>query len=109
MALCRTGGFFFERWGDAPVHSLAAAMFLNSTEVPLIPVSCSIKCSNSAIHWPKSHCLELGCKPGGWQCSNQSIPVQSHNLAQPLQVSSAISLSTSRYIHEPACGVSKVM
>ncbi|BDA47839.1 Glycolipid 2-alpha-mannosyltransferase 2 [Coccomyxa sp. Obi] len=31
--LDRTGGFFFERWGDAPVHSLAAAMFLNSTEV----------------------------------------------------------------------------
>ena len=33
----RTGGFFFERWGDAPVHSLAAAMFLNSTEVCTLP------------------------------------------------------------------------
>ncbi|KAJ1917883.1 alpha-1,2-mannosyltransferase ktr1 [Tieghemiomyces parasiticus] len=26
--LDRAGGFFYERWGDAPVHSLAAAMFL---------------------------------------------------------------------------------
>ncbi len=31
--LDRVGGFFYERWGDAPVHSLAAAMFLNATEV----------------------------------------------------------------------------
>ena len=29
----RQGGFYFERWGDAPVHSLAAAMLLNSSEV----------------------------------------------------------------------------
>jgi alpha 1,2-mannosyltransferase len=26
--LDKTGGFFYERWGDAPVHSMAAAMFL---------------------------------------------------------------------------------
>lgn len=31
--LDRTGGFFYERWGDAPVHSLAASMFLNASEV----------------------------------------------------------------------------
>ncbi|KAK9813855.1 hypothetical protein WJX73_002213 [Symbiochloris irregularis] len=31
--LDRQGGFFFERWGDAPVHSLAAALFLNHSEV----------------------------------------------------------------------------
>ena len=31
--LDRTGGFFYERWGDAPVHSLGAVMLLNSTEV----------------------------------------------------------------------------
>lgn len=28
-----TGGFFLERWGDAPVHSLAVAMLLNSSQV----------------------------------------------------------------------------
>lgn len=31
--LDKQGGFFYERWGDAPVHSLAAALFLNRTEV----------------------------------------------------------------------------
>ncbi|KAI9353170.1 nucleotide-diphospho-sugar transferase, partial [Pilaira anomala] len=28
-----TGGFFYERWGDAPVHSLAVAMMLKQSEV----------------------------------------------------------------------------
>lgn len=27
------GGFYFERWGDAPVHSLAAALFLDPSEI----------------------------------------------------------------------------
>ncbi|RUS16107.1 glycolipid 2-alpha-mannosyltransferase [Endogone sp. FLAS-F59071] len=31
--LDRAGGFFYERWGDAPVHSLAVAMFLRRSEV----------------------------------------------------------------------------
>ena len=31
--LDRTGGFFYERWGDAPVHSLGAVMLLNSSQV----------------------------------------------------------------------------
>lgn len=31
--LDRTGGFFYERWGDAPVHSIAAAFFLPKDEI----------------------------------------------------------------------------
>ncbi|KAJ1986428.1 hypothetical protein H4R33_003363 [Dimargaris cristalligena] len=31
--LDKAGGFFYERWGDAPVHSLAVAMFLKKEEV----------------------------------------------------------------------------
>ncbi|RUS33758.1 glycolipid 2-alpha-mannosyltransferase [Jimgerdemannia flammicorona] len=31
--LDHVGGFFYERWGDAPVHSLAVAMFLRRSEV----------------------------------------------------------------------------
>lgn len=31
--LDETGGFFYERWGDAPIHSLAVAMFLDESEV----------------------------------------------------------------------------
>ncbi|KAI5191369.1 alpha 1,2-mannosyltransferase [Nematocida sp. AWRm77] len=31
--LDRTGGFFYERWGDAPVHSIAVSLFLKRSEV----------------------------------------------------------------------------
>ncbi|KAJ2005277.1 hypothetical protein GGI02_001097 [Coemansia sp. RSA 2322] len=31
--LDQAGGFFYERWGDAPVHSIAAALFLNASQV----------------------------------------------------------------------------
>lgn len=32
-ALEKAGGFYYERWGDAPVHSIAASMFLDKSEV----------------------------------------------------------------------------
>ncbi|KAI0086054.1 glycosyltransferase family 15 protein [Irpex rosettiformis] len=28
-----TGGFYYERWGDAPVHSIAAALFLRKDQI----------------------------------------------------------------------------
>ncbi|KAF9336279.1 alpha 1,2-mannosyltransferase 2.4.1 [Podila minutissima] len=31
--LDRSGGFFYERWGDAPVHSIAAALLLPRSEI----------------------------------------------------------------------------
>ena len=31
--LDKAGGFFYERWGDAPVHSIAAALFLNRSQI----------------------------------------------------------------------------
>ncbi|CCK68058.1 mannosyltransferase KTR3 KNAG_0A03780 [Huiozyma naganishii CBS 8797] len=31
--LDRSGGFFYERWGDAPVHSIAASLFLDKSEI----------------------------------------------------------------------------
>lgn len=31
--LDRAGGFFYERWGDAPVHSIAAAMLLRKEQI----------------------------------------------------------------------------
>ncbi|CDS10110.1 hypothetical protein LRAMOSA02787 [Lichtheimia ramosa] len=31
--LDKAGGFFYERWGDAPVHSIAVGMFLNKSQV----------------------------------------------------------------------------
>merc|ERR1712225_124062 len=32
-SLDQDGGFFYERWGDAPVHSIAAALFLPFEEI----------------------------------------------------------------------------
>ncbi|KAL6948577.1 alpha-1,2-mannosyltransferase ktr1 [Hanseniaspora vineae] len=31
--LDKSGGFFYERWGDAPVHSIAAALILDRNEI----------------------------------------------------------------------------
>ncbi|SCU88134.1 LAFA_0E10924g1_1 [Lachancea sp. 'fantastica'] len=31
--LDKEGGFFYERWGDAPIHSIAAALFLDKSEL----------------------------------------------------------------------------
>jgi len=31
--LDKDGGFFYERWGDAPVHSIAAALLLNKDQI----------------------------------------------------------------------------
>ncbi|KAJ1787726.1 alpha-1,2-mannosyltransferase ktr1 [Coemansia sp. RSA 2399] len=33
QSLDRAGGFFYERWGDAPVHSIAAAMLLRKDQI----------------------------------------------------------------------------
>ena len=32
-SLDQDGGFFYERWGDAPVHSIAAGLLLNKSEI----------------------------------------------------------------------------
>ncbi|PBK88464.1 hypothetical protein ARMGADRAFT_1033847 [Armillaria gallica] len=31
--LDKTGGFYYERWGDAPVHSIAASLFLRKDQI----------------------------------------------------------------------------
>lgn len=35
--LDKNGGFFYERWGDAPVHSIAAALFLPRDKIHYFP------------------------------------------------------------------------
>ncbi|KAJ2609078.1 alpha-1,2-mannosyltransferase ktr1 [Coemansia sp. RSA 1365] len=50
--LDRAGGFFYERWGDAPVHSIAAALLLRKEQ----------------IHWFE----DIGYHyPGIWHCPNK--------------------------------------
>jgi len=31
--LDQKGGFYYERWGDAPVHSIGAALFANKSQI----------------------------------------------------------------------------
>jgi Glycolipid 2-alpha-mannosyltransferase len=40
--LDKAGGFFYERWGDAPVHSIAACLFLKPEQMCGVNLSSSI-------------------------------------------------------------------
>ncbi|KAH6901275.1 alpha-1,2-mannosyltransferase [Coprinopsis sp. MPI-PUGE-AT-0042] len=70
------GGFYYERWGDAPVHSLAAAMFLNKNQIHYFDeigyehtpyVACPQRngnwesgrcsCDNKRKHWGTASCM----------------------------------------------------
>ncbi|KAJ7896789.1 glycosyltransferase family 15 protein [Mycena olivaceomarginata] len=47
--LDKTGGFYYERWGDAPVHSMAAALFLPKSKIHFFN-------EIGYEHPPNSHC-----------------------------------------------------
>ncbi|KAF2226773.1 glycolipid 2-alpha-mannosyltransferase [Elsinoe ampelina] len=47
--LDKEGGFFYERWGDAPVHSIAAALMLKKEEIHFFN-------DISYYHIPFTHC-----------------------------------------------------
>lgn len=47
--LDRAGGFFYERWGDAPIHSLAVALFLDKKEIHYFD-------DIGYVHHPNQHC-----------------------------------------------------
>jgi alpha 1,2-mannosyltransferase len=44
-----SGGFFYERWGDAPVHSIAASLFMDKEEIHLFD-------DIGYTHPPFTHC-----------------------------------------------------
>ncbi|KAM3446489.1 hypothetical protein MY3296_009613 [Beauveria thailandica] len=48
-SLDQDGGFFYERWGDAPVHSIAAGILLNKTELHFFD-------EIAYFHMPFTHC-----------------------------------------------------
>ncbi|ATY61865.1 Alpha-1,2 mannosyltransferase KTR1 [Cordyceps militaris] len=48
-SLDQDGGFFYERWGDAPVHSIAAGLLLNKTELHFFD-------EIAYFHMPFTHC-----------------------------------------------------
>ncbi|ORX46290.1 glycosyl transferase [Hesseltinella vesiculosa] len=47
--LDQAGGFFYERWGDAPVHSIAAALMLKRSEIHFFN-------DIGYQHFPLNHC-----------------------------------------------------
>ncbi|KAI9866777.1 MAG: alpha 1,2-mannosyltransferase 2.4.1 [Trichoglossum hirsutum] len=77
--LDKDGGFFYERWGDAPVHSIAAALMLKKDEIHFF--------NNIAYyHVPFTHCptgektrldLKCHCNPAdnfdwkGYSCTSR--------------------------------------
>jgi alpha 1,2-mannosyltransferase len=81
-ALDQDGGFFYERWGDAPVHSIAAALLLKKEEVHFFN-------DIAYYHVPFTHCptgeklrteLHCHCNPKdnfdwkGYSCTLSSRP-----------------------------------
>jgi alpha 1,2-mannosyltransferase len=77
--LDQDGGFFYERWGDAPVHSIGAALTLKKEEIHFFN-------DIAYYHVPFTHCptgdnlrLDLGCHcdPGtnfdwnGYSCTSR--------------------------------------
>ncbi|KAK8932489.1 Glycolipid 2-alpha-mannosyltransferase [Metarhizium anisopliae BRIP 53293] len=82
-SLDRDGGFFYERWGDAPVHSIAAGLLLNKSDIHFF---------NDIAYWhvPFTHCptgektrlaLRCHCNPSdnfdwkGYSCTSRFFDV----------------------------------
>ncbi|KAJ2963764.1 hypothetical protein NQZ79_g1324 [Umbelopsis isabellina] len=75
--LDKSGGFFYERWGDAPVHSVAVALMLNASDVHFFN-------DIGYYHPPLTHCpsepqLQAKCACNGsesfessnWSCGHR--------------------------------------
>lgn len=60
----KAGGFYYERWGDAPVHSIAAALFLDKNEIHWfqdIGEWPSAECASGSRRRPRIRaCAQLG-------------------------------------------------
>ncbi|OAG29484.1 alpha 1,2-mannosyltransferase [Nematocida displodere] len=59
--LDRSGGFFYERWGDAPVHSIAASLFLDRSEIHFFE-------DIGYTHPPFTHCPKLSLQKTPCSC-----------------------------------------
>ncbi|CCE65512.1 hypothetical protein TPHA_0L01590 [Tetrapisispora phaffii CBS 4417] len=89
--LDNSGGFFYERWGDAPVHSIAAATMLDKSEIHFFdglgfhhpnyfscPVEESIRIQNQCVCDPKIDDTwkeKYFCTKNYFRAANLLIPV----------------------------------
>ena len=70
--LDKAGGFYTERWGDAPVHSLALAMFTKPEQLHYFE-------DIGYSHPPFQHCppdwigCDCACNPDGERVSNYCL------------------------------------
>jgi len=82
-SLDHDGGFFYERWGDAPVHSIAAGLMLRKDEIHFFN-------DIAYYHVPFTHCptgedvrlkLKCSCNPGenfdwkGYSCTSRFFEI----------------------------------
>jgi alpha 1,2-mannosyltransferase len=82
-SLDQDGGFFYERWGDAPVHSIAAGLLLNKDEIHFFN-------DIAYYHVPFTHCptgektrldLKCHCNPKdnfdwkGYSCTSRFFDI----------------------------------
>ncbi|KAJ1779607.1 hypothetical protein LPJ77_001233 [Coemansia sp. RSA 2523] len=98
-ALDRAGGFFYERWGDAPVHAIAAALMLQKHEVHWFE-------DIGYYHNPWLNCpqgaaarLRCHCDPAKsavlhyWaSCTREWVELPDANATAPIPASTLISL-----------------
>jgi len=83
QSLDRDGGFFYERWGDAPVHSIGAGLLLQKDEIHFFN-------DIAYYHVPFTHCptgedlrlkLKCHCNPNdnfdwkGYSCTNRFFDI----------------------------------
>ncbi|KAK4574508.1 alpha 1,2-mannosyltransferase 2.4.1 [Recurvomyces mirabilis] len=88
--LDRDGGFFYERWGDAPVHSIAAGLMLKKEEIHFFN-------DIAYYHVPFTHCptgeqtrldLKCHCNPkdnfdwNGYSCTKRYFEVNKMSLPE---------------------------
>jgi len=103
-SLDQDGGFFYERWGDAPVHSIAAALMLNKDEIHFFN-------DIAYYHVPFTHCptgektrldLRCHCNPKdnfdwkGYSCKFLSSPNVTWTDLLTLSIQARRDSSTSR-------------
>lgn len=72
--LDKAGGFFYERWGDAPVHSIAAVLFLNRSQIHHFN-------DIGYYHGPWTHCpknRELFHDNGKCLCNPEDVRTPAH-------------------------------
>ncbi|CAG8659340.1 15678_t:CDS:2 [Funneliformis caledonium] len=78
--LDKKGGFFYERWGDAPVHSIAAALFLKKHQIHFFN-EIGYK-HDPFMHCPAEETLQMKCHCDpdesfdykGYSCTGKFLP-----------------------------------